>query len=73
MKLSTFEVFKHLSSEVPGAIELSQEQLEKVHEVLLEIMDDVVKVCEGNGLCYFFGWRKCTGSFAAQGFYSMGR
>ena len=68
MKLSTFEAFKHLSSEVPGAIELSQEQLEKVHEVLLKIMDDVVSVCEKNELCYFLGGGSALGALRHKGF-----
>ena len=68
MKLSTFEAFKHLTGEELGAVELTQEQIEKVHKVLLEIMDDIVSVCEENGSCYFLGGGSALGALRHQGF-----
>lgn len=68
MKLSTFDAFKNIPAHVGGAQFLDQKQLDALHAVLLEMMDDIVSVCEKNGITYTLGGGSVLGALRHKGF-----
>ena len=68
MKLSTFEAFKHLSEKDTGMILLDETQLNKIHRVLIRMMEDITEICDKNSLCYFLGGGSALGALRHKGF-----
>lgn len=68
MRLSTFDAFKHISDEENILVAISQEQLDKIHTIVLEIADDIIEMCEQNNICYFLGGGSTLGALRHQGF-----
>ena len=68
MKLSTFEAFKHLSEKDTGMILLNETQLNKIHRVLVRMMEDITEICDKNSLCYFLGGGSALGALRHKGF-----
>lgn len=66
MGLSTVDAFKHLKS--GDAIEISGEDLRRLQLVLVGIVDDIVSVCEENGLTYVLGGGSALGARRHGGF-----
>lgn len=46
---------------------LSDEQLEKLHEVLLQILDDIIQVCDGHGLRFILIGGSAIGALRSGG------
>jgi len=66
LKLSTFDLFKHVTGE--ECIELDDRQLEQLQRLLKEILCDVVDVCESNNIAYSLGGGSALGAVRHQGF-----
>ena len=66
MTLSTFDQFKMMS--VEGAHELSSEELRSLQLKLCEIMDDIVHVCDREGIDWFLGGGSALGAIRHRGF-----
>lgn len=64
--LSTFEAFKHMQAE--DCVELSGAQLRQLQGILLTMLDDIVAVCEANGINYSLGGGSVLGALRHQGF-----
>jgi lipopolysaccharide cholinephosphotransferase len=47
---------------------MDQDTLEKLHNVMLEIMDEFVRICEENNLTYFLGGGTLLGAVRHKGF-----
>lgn len=66
MKLTTFDAFKHLKPD--GAVTLNDAQLRALQQALLQITDDIVAVCNDNGLAYTLGGGSVLGAVRHHGF-----
>lgn len=66
MSLSTFEYFKKFHSD--SLIELNEEQLLRIQEISLEILDDIVSICEEHHITYFLGGGSVLGALRHNGF-----
>ncbi len=67
MKLFTFNALKSLSSS-GKFVNLDENMLKKLQSILLEILDDVVEVCEENNICWFLGGGSALGAMRHRGF-----
>lgn len=63
MNLSTFDLFRSIDSDVAGLITLSQDQLDRLHKVLLSIADDIMEVCEENSIACFMSGGTALGAY----------
>lgn len=55
-KLSTFDDFKHIKTD--NMVELSEQDMSELHKVLLEMLSDVIEICNKYNLTYYL----CGGS-----------
>lgn len=67
MGLSTFEVFKHVS-DADGAVKISPEMLDELHNVLQLMLSDINEVCLDNNIPYVMGGGSCLGAVRHRGF-----
>ena len=67
MNLSTFQLFK-TNSLVQNGIELSDEQIQELHKVLLIIAKDIFDFCEEQGLSIYLGGGSALGAIRHHGF-----
>ena len=54
--------------EIEGTNIMQKNNMERLHETLIEILDYVVSVCEENGLRYFLIYGSALGAYRHQGF-----
>lgn len=67
MNLSTFELFKNIST-AEDAIELSNVELKQLQSCLFEILSDVNQYCEKNNISYFLSGGTALGALRHHGF-----
>ncbi|WP_322153595.1 LicD family protein [Paratractidigestivibacter sp.] len=67
MKLSTFDVFKHIKRSEAN-IEVSGDKLKELQGVLLGILEDIDAACKASGARYTLGGGTCLGAVRHQGF-----
>lgn len=60
--------FKSVDGSASGLIDLSQQQLDKLHGVLIEIVDDVMKFCQENNMICFLSGGTALGAARHKGF-----
>lgn len=60
--------FKNVNGEIAGLITLSQVQIDELHNVLLEICDDVFSLCQEKGYICFLGGGSALGAIRHNGF-----
>ena len=63
---STFETFKHIESD--DAAVISSEDLKRMQKDLLEMLKDIIAVCEEHGFYYVLGGGSALGAVRHQGF-----
>ncbi len=68
MKLTTFNMMKHMPADMNGLVVLSQEQIEALQKVLLEILDDISEVCRMYNISYTLGGGSTLGALRHEGF-----
>lgn len=68
MKLSTVSTFKTLQNENDELKKMSNEQLKKLQQTLLGILDDINYVCEKYNLSYNLGGGSALGAIRHNGF-----
>ena len=68
MTLRTGDIIMGLYKKVPGWIDLSDEQLSKLKETMVEISADFIKVCEDHGINYMMGAGTALGAVRHKGF-----
>ena len=68
MKKDGFTALKMSFSQSTGIIQLSDEQLKKVHTTLLEMLDDFMRVAEKNNLSYTLCGGSVLGAIRHHGF-----
>lgn len=68
MGLSTYSIFKKMVLDNEDIHMLSQEEVEQVQRVLLDMMDDIHAVCEKNGLMYVLSGGCALGAVRHGGF-----
>lgn len=61
------DIAKHGGDEAVGLTVLSDEQLEKLHGVLLEILDDINSICQQHGLRYILIGGSAIGALRSGG------
>ena len=61
------DVAKHGGDEAIGLTVLSDQQLEKLHEVLLGILDDIIEVCDQHGLSFILIGGSAIGALRSGG------
>ena len=66
MSLSTFDAFKTMAA--VGARALAADELRALQKTLTGILDDVVSVCEAEGIDYALGGGSALGAIRHQGF-----
>lgn len=67
MGLSTEKTFKYVEAH-EGLIELSPAQQKQLQRVLLEMVGDIVSVCEANDISYTLSGGTCLGAIRHHGF-----
>lgn len=68
MGFSTFDFFKQIPVECEGIVYLEESHILKIHQILLEILDDIVEVCEEYDIGYFLGGGSALGAMRHKGF-----
>ena len=68
MKLSTFELFKHLPTEAMQFVEVSGETLKRLQQVLCDMAADVIETCDENGIYYQLSGGTALGAVRHKGF-----
>jgi lipopolysaccharide cholinephosphotransferase len=68
MKLSTVEAFKMMDTSSDQFVHLEGELLEKYQKVLLSIADDIIEVCEQEGIVYQLSGGSALGAVRHGGF-----
>lgn len=68
MNLSTVGTFKKLQNENDCLNKMTDEQLKKLQEILVEIMNDIDCVCTKHNLTYNLGGGSCLGAIRHNGF-----
>lgn len=66
--LETNEILKERLSRKEGIHQLSQEEIEKIKKIVLEITVDVVALCEEMNIPYMLGGGSALGAIRHQGF-----
>lgn len=66
--LKTFQVFKQYAGSSSNVHILTDEEIKKVQQVLLEIMDDFDALCRKHGLTYFLTGGSALGAEREKGF-----
>lgn len=60
--------FKSVDGSISGLIDLSQEQLNQLHDVLIGIVDDIMKLCSEKNLTCFLSGGTALGAIRHKGF-----
>lgn len=60
--------FKNIKGSATGLVTLSQDQIDKLHEVLLEICDDIFTLCRQKGYVCILGGGSALGAIRHGGF-----
>ena len=68
MKLETTKVFKHLADKATNLIILNDGQLKKLQNVILEIADDIIGICEEEKINYHLTGGSALGAVRHNGF-----
>ncbi len=68
MKFSTAEAFKTIKTEGDQYIRLEGETLRRVQAVLLSMAEDIIRVCEEEGIRYSLSGGTALGAYRHQGF-----
>lgn len=61
------DIAKHGGDEAVGLTVLSDEQLEKLHGVLLQILDDIIRICDAHGLRFILIGGSAIGALRSGG------
>ena len=68
MRLSTTSLFKEMSMNGTKFIELTEKELNNLKEVIIEIAEDVISICEENNLSYHLTGGSALGAIRHGGF-----
>lgn len=66
IKLSTFDTLKHLQTD--QSVKVSEDDLKKMQDILLEMARDIIGVCEDHGFYYVLGGGSALGAVRHRGF-----
>ncbi len=68
MGLSTVKAFKHMNKDAAGTVRLAGEDLKRYQQYLLKITEDIIGVCEEQGIVYHLTGGTCLGAVRHRGF-----